>query len=387
MLKKFFSYYHNTIFPWQFSKKKIFSKKLCIGFCSYFPPFPHGVASATYYLLKELSKHTEIELYLIPLHNKINKKLFSFMPLRFAQVDSSYLDCIIFFGLGDSYQETAEKARCKKIAWQTMHEDPRTELKPISGPTEQEILNQIKNSDLILTMTRWATSCYQQQVPTVAYMPHSVDPNLFQPIKKKTPFTCLFVSRLHYAKGIFTFLDAIPLVLNYDSSIQFTIISPEDTQTPYYTEIHSLLQTMIKKYPSNIHLEKSWISFSEIPSIYAQADILVFPSNNEGFGIPLIEAMSCEVPCIVLNKKPMSEIIKNTQTGYCLQPCKKKDQYQGLEFPDPKEIAEKILFLKKHEFQKKQLGQQGRERVINEYNIYKQTDALINHCHRICSKI
>ncbi len=43
-------------------------------------------------------------------------------------------------------------------------------------------------------------------------------------------------------------------------------------------------------------------------SIYAKASVFVFPSLTEGFGLPILEAMSCRVPVITSNCGAMAEI-------------------------------------------------------------------------------
>ena len=88
----------------------------------------------------------------------------------------------------------------------------------------------------------------------------------------------------------------------------------------------------------------SWKDYDSMAKIYESASILVFPSNNEGFGVPLIEAMSCGIPCIVSNIPPLNEII-TPKTGFLI-PMIKKKEYHGFEFPDPKRIAEKIILLR-----------------------------------------
>src|SRR5205823_6860940 len=38
---------------------------------------------------------------------------------------------------------------------------------------------------------------------------------------------------------------------------------------------------------------------AELPALYRGARVFVFPSLFEGFGIPVVEAMACGVPCVV----------------------------------------------------------------------------------------
>ena len=45
-----------------------------------------------------------------------------------------------------------------------------------------------------------------------------------------------------------------------------------------------------------------------LPGLYSGADLFVFPSTYEGFGIPLLEAMHCEVPILASNVTSLPEV-------------------------------------------------------------------------------
>lgn len=46
----------------------------------------------------------------------------------------------------------------------------------------------------------------------------------------------------------------------------------------------------------------------DLPAIYSQCDIFLYPSLRESFGIPMLEAMSCNVPVITSNTSSMPEV-------------------------------------------------------------------------------
>lgn len=405
MMQRVFSYWKYTVKPWDFWKKKCLEqqtkperksqKVLKVGFCSVFPPFPNGAAAGTYYFLRAFAKSKQnisqggdVALYLLPLKNKIDKKLFSFLPLHFAKINDPELDVIVFWCLGDqvAMYEKRTAIKTKTIAWQTMHADPALR------PREQQTFNSVKQADIVLGVTRWAKKCYQKQIEHVDYLPFGVDSEHFTPNLRKRKeqqnqqFTCLFVSRLHYHKGIIPLLDTIKIVLKKDPTILFHIIGPVDIHSPYQHEIQENLREIKRMYPKNIIVKPSWIPYEDMPSIYATADILLFPSMFEGFGIPLLEAMSSGMSCIVLDKKPMNELVIHGKTGYCLPVSQKNDMYHGLEFPDTKEFAEAILSLKKNKSVREEMGKNARKYVLAEYDFLQIIPKLIQHCKMLCDK-
>ena len=58
---------------------------------------------------------------------------------------------------------------------------------------------------------------------------------------------------------------------------------------------------------SYIHLT-GYIPRDKLGSLYKKALCLLFPSLYEGFGFPILEAMSCGVPVITSNTSSMPEV-------------------------------------------------------------------------------
>ena len=51
-----------------------------------------------------------------------------------------------------------------------------------------------------------------------------------------------------------------------------------------------------------------FLSDTELKALYQQALCYVFPSSNEGFGIPVIEAMHNQLPVIISDQEALIEI-------------------------------------------------------------------------------
>lgn len=61
-----------------------------------------------------------------------------------------------------------------------------------------------------------------------------------------------------------------------------------------------------------------FVDEADKPALYRSAQVFVFPSRYEGFGLPVLEAMACGVPVIAGNGGSLPEIVE--QAGYILPP-------------------------------------------------------------------
>jgi glycosyltransferase involved in cell wall biosynthesis len=74
------------------------------------------------------------------------------------------------------------------------------------------------------------------------------------------------------------------------------------------------VSTNYPKLIRELGIEKDVFHFGHIPDedlplLYNGAEIFVYPSSYEGFGLPLVEAMACGTPIVASNAAPMPEII------------------------------------------------------------------------------
>lgn len=51
-----------------------------------------------------------------------------------------------------------------------------------------------------------------------------------------------------------------------------------------------------------------WVPAELLPKVYAAADLVVMPSTNEGFGLPVLEAMACGAPVVSSTAASMPEV-------------------------------------------------------------------------------
>jgi glycosyltransferase involved in cell wall biosynthesis len=67
---------------------------------------------------------------------------------------------------------------------------------------------------------------------------------------------------------------------------------------------------------------------TDLPAIYSQSSLFLYPSLRESFGIPMLEAMSCNVPVITSNTSSMPEVAADA--AHIVDPFKPEEITQGI---------------------------------------------------------
>lgn len=58
------------------------------------------------------------------------------------------------------------------------------------------------------------------------------------------------------------------------------------------------------------------ISYNDLPRVYSQADLFVFPSTTDTFGMAVLEAQACGLPALVSDAGGPQEIVQHGRTGW-----------------------------------------------------------------------
>ena len=77
-----------------------------------------------------------------------------------------------------------------------------------------------------------------------------------------------------------------------------------------------------------IHLT-GYVVNTDLPAIYNQSDLFLYPSLRESFGIPMLEAMACGVPVIASNTSSMPEV--SGGAAYLIDPYNSNELTQAIE--------------------------------------------------------
>jgi glycosyltransferase involved in cell wall biosynthesis len=63
-------------------------------------------------------------------------------------------------------------------------------------------------------------------------------------------------------------------------------------------------------------IELNSVSNEDLRTLYSAAQLLLFPSFEEGFGWPIIEAQACGCRVVIANREPMTEIGADAAVGF-----------------------------------------------------------------------
>ena len=93
------------------------------------------------------------------------------------------------------------------------------------------------------------------------------------------------------------------------------------------------------------------VEYENMPVLYQSADMLLFPTVREGFGLAAAEAMACGLPVVATDCSALPELVENGKGGFL---C-------GLGGVD--EFAAKINLLAENSSLRKEMGEYNREKV------------------------
>ena len=114
----------------------------------------------------------------------------------------------------------------------------------------------------------------------------------------------LFVSTLEPRKNIVTLIQAFDLLKSEQSvDHQLLLVGNKGWQ---YRPIFGAIEA--SPWKNSIH-HMGYLSDEEVAYYYAHADVLAYPSLYEGFGLPVLEAMTLGCPVITSNTSSLPEVV------------------------------------------------------------------------------
>jgi len=118
----------------------------------------------------------------------------------------------------------------------------------------------------------------------------------------------LFMGRLVYEKGVQHLIGAMPKILEHYHDAKLVIAGKGGMIDELKAEVNALGL-------GNKVCFAGYLNGKDVGKMYKAADISVFPSTYEPFGIVALEAMLAEVPIVVSDIGGLNEIVDHRETG------------------------------------------------------------------------
>ena len=138
----------------------------------------------------------------------------------------------------------------------------------------------------------------------VVAIPNGVSPS-FQPASESSPFDpaerafrVLAVGSLQPRKNLLRLIDAVALVAR-EMSISLRVVGPDGFQANQIRDrLDGVTEVEITGY----------VSHEQLVAEYQRADVFVYPSLYEGFGLPILEAMASGIPVVTSTGGSLPEV-------------------------------------------------------------------------------
>ena len=159
----------------------------------------------------------------------------------------------------------------------------------------------------------------------------------------------LHVGTIEKRKNIPALIKAFALI-KQRNHLSLKLVLAGQKSTKIYNHDFEEVQKTIKEFDlSDDVIIPGYLSNDDLSLLYAKALIYVFPSINEGFGVPVLEAFRFNIPTLVSNNTCLPEIGGNAVISF--------DPF------DPKDIADKIETVINNEELRKDLIEKGNIRL------------------------
>ena len=178
-----------------------------------------------------------------------------------------------------------------------------------------------------------------------------------------------FMGRLVYEKGVQHLISAMPKILNGYHDAKLVIAGKGGMLDELKEQVYSM-------GISDKVCFAGYQSGKDVAKMYKAADISVFPSTYEPFGIVALEAMLAERPIVVSDIGGLNEIVQHRENGM--------KSYAG----NPNSIADSILELLYDHQLYDNVVRKAKNKVRNEYNWNKiAQDTHFTYQKAICQSM
>ena len=218
---------------------------------------------------------------------------------------------------------------------------------PIYSPAQvKRQLQEFEEVDVILCPSGAVQESFERAgLPArkLLVVPHGVDLSAGAAEKKRAlgpagPLRILYVGQLHYRKGLRYLAEAMQGLV--PDEVQCRVVGPDFG-----------LSGLAAAPGSERFVKTGSKKDGDLLAEYAEADVFVLPSLEEGFGLVVLEAMRAGLPVIITSAVGAKDFVTDGVEGWVVPPA------------NPEALREKIRWMQLHPTERQAMGRAAAERA------------------------
>ncbi|MCX7858330.1 MAG: glycosyltransferase family 4 protein [Deltaproteobacteria bacterium] len=165
----------------------------------------------------------------------------------------------------------------------------------------------------------------------------------------------LYVGRVEILKGIQYLLKS------------FSQIKGKDIELHLVGQVLPEAKVFLKNYQEDKRIKIfGGVSKEKLKEFYKNADIFVFPSLNDAFGLVVLEAMSFKLPIITTEHSCSKDVISDWEEGFVVP------------IRDSSAIKEKLELLIENKNLRQEMGERARQKVVTNFSIERYENETLS---------
>jgi len=256
----------------------------------------------------------------MPIHGNVDRGLVDRLTTRFRELKPDAVHTHLIHADWHGVV-AARRAKIGRIYWSGHNDDPfrhRLPIQLIQRYLWRRVTAGIAISEAVRQFMIRVEGAPANKVFTVHYglQPAALPEGIRATLRAELglpPDALVFgsVCRLIPQKGLSTALHAFQPHAHHDPNVHYVIVGDGPLRESLTAEAQSLL------LDKRVHFI-GWRT--DAAAVMNAFDVLLMPSNWEGFGLVALEAMAARLPIIASNISALPEIVVNGETGYLVPP-------------------------------------------------------------------
>lgn len=234
------------------------------------------------------------------------------------------------------------------------------EIKKANFNREKRAFQKADNIIAVSQFVAEKTNMLFSENKHITVIPNGIYLEDFQPdIAKKKEGVILYFGTLIRKKGILELAHIFNEILKYNDNCTLVLVGNDAIDAIEQRSTWELFQEKLSVKASKRVNYLGTVNYERMKVLINEANVCVFPSLAESFGMVTIEAMAMEKPFVTTDYPWAKEIVVDGETGFLVNP------------KSHKKFAEKInLVLIDEEFASK-MAKKARKEAVKRFNITK----------------